>query len=187
MKTLLTSLVILLLTMVSCKENPVERTSSHYFPLEIGNEWIYEFFGDTTETLNQTVTGTMIINKLNYYILVSSNYNGTNIVGKVDTFYIRNADGMKFYEYRPSGETLYLDFSDNITDSVYIHTYKTEDLAFFDLKIGRFSNCKLVEDFAFARDGGSSRIYAKGVGLIRIGWFRGELQLKSAKINGKKY
>lgn len=182
MKTLLISLVILLLTMVSCKENPVESTSSHYFPLEIGNEWIYESYADTNITLNLRVTGLMKMNNLNYFILVSANFNRTNKVGKEDTIFIRSSNGMKFYEYHPSGETLYLDFSDNVTDSTYINTYKTEVLAYYDLKIGRYSNCKRVEDLGFVYDAGSSRIFAKEVGLIHKGWFRGELNLKSVKI-----
>ena len=66
-------------TTIVIKHLPIDPDLFNWYPLAVGNKWIYdyEFFGDTLETgtIVQEVTGDTIINNQQYFILNnSSNY-----------------------------------------------------------------------------------------------------------------
>ncbi len=156
-----------------------------YFPLQVGNQWYYEVDSDTVQ-LYTKVTGKTTKDGREYYILDYVQRQGPGSVGPEKTMYLRSPDGLKIYEYKNNTEKLYRNFSEVIADTNYIKKYITSRRDYVDIPIGRFNDIINVTDVGFERDAGGTMDYAKGVGLIRAGWFRGVYYLKYAKVNGKE-
>ena len=198
MKATIIILLTVILSLISCKDdNPTDKkefqiinaniTSNSFFPLAVGNEWVYDYIIIDTNLQHIKITGKIVLKDQEYFVCTSTLFNKDKTIDYENTFYVRTNDGMKFYEFKDSSESLILDFSDNITDSIYKLNYKTIDIPYLDLPFGRFNNCKRIETtIAFASEGISST-YASGIGLIRSAWFKGRLELIKARINNKDY
>ncbi len=98
---------------------------------------------------------------------------------------VRVSESSKLVQYIEDEEKLYRDFSDTINDINYKNEFETSNAANIDLPIGRFNDCKMVTNYNDMEP--SFWFYAKGIGLIKYGWFRGEYHLISAKINNRNY
>ena len=180
---------IFIIALFSCDSSqPIEQdnTETSYFPLQVGNEWIYEVDRDTVQ-LYTKVTGKTTKNDREYFILNYVQYQGPGKVSEEKTMYLRSPDGKKIYQYENDAETLFRDFSEVITDTNYTNKYITSKRDYIDIPIGRFNDVINVRAVGFDRDAGASMDYAKRVGLIRAGWCRGSFHLKYAKVNGKVY
>ncbi|MCE5305587.1 MAG: hypothetical protein ABFD00_09600 [Chloroherpetonaceae bacterium] len=192
------SLALLMLFAVSCKQEPatIEEdkyineviSDTSYFPLDIGNEWIYDISYDTVN-IHLKVIDSAYFNSLKYSVVLCENYQGKFAPVNLDTMYLRTTDGIKFYRYINGAERLYLDFSQDFTDSIKGIKYSVSipensygiPTGVYSIPLGEFQDCKKIESIEV-----EPRIYisAKGIGMISFTWFKGKATLIYAKING---
>jgi len=181
-------LAIFIIAFFSCDSNQTteqNNTEASYFPLQVGNEWIYGVLNDTVE-IYMKITETINLNNREYYTLAYTSTRGKGKVSEEEKMYLRSPDGLKIYQYENDTETLYRDFSDIITDSSYKEKFTTTYVPYKDLQMGRFNDVKSVREIDFQYDSGFIYYYAKGIGFIGQVWFRGNYYLKYAKVNGKE-
>lgn len=186
--------ILLLLILVSCKqEAPTENTllspEDSFLPLQVGNEWIYNYhYGNTDTTKYIKVIGTKNINNNDYFIVVN------NIHVELDTNYIRTEDGLKYYFYKENNDYIYRFFKDTTikrVDSYTIYDIKSkfhsESIDTVDSDIGKHSSYMEVEEGTIENDGGTIFYYVEGIGLVYSYWFIGNISLVYAKVNNVEY
>lgn len=186
-------LILLTLSIVSCKQkSPTENTllspDGSYLPLQVGNEWIYNYhFGNTDTTKYIKVIGTKKINNNDYFIVV-------NNIHFLDTNYLRTKDGLKYYIYKENKDFIFRIFKDTIIekeDSYDIYAIKSkiqiESSSIVRTGVGKYSNYIEVEEGEIALDGGTMFYYVKDIGLVYSLWPFGNISLVYAKVNDVEY
>lgn len=201
MKTnILTFALIAIFSLSACSEEHVVKNNnsnvlfthqitgdSTFFPLNIGNKWIYRMimFSDTTE-LTTEITGIESINSTDYFVVKSNTgcFNCNNI-GVQSISYIRRNDYKTFLKLMDNLEYPYRCFTDTSISfdncPELIQTYM-EIRDSITVPAGIFNSILLTEG------SGSEPFqyyYAKGAGMIKKFWMKGYMELIYAEINGK--
>ncbi len=123
-----TASLILVIIIACCKKrNPIESNfSENYFPLQIGNEWTFEFpiwtpsSGDTLVTVDYKIITTKKVNGKTYYCF---NYGmpffpDNWIIESIDSVFIRQNEKGDILLLIDGSEWLYFDFDASMLDSL---------------------------------------------------------------------
>jgi hypothetical protein len=146
-----------------------------YFPLQVGNTWIYRYNNRliTNDYVVQTITGAEMHNGLTYYV-VTDTYPGPSVVAK-----LRGDNNGVIYAFTGSGEQVYIDPNNTKSAGRY-----TGLLGTFDNSIV-FNSIQGLESI--------STTYVAGIGMVSTtsslmtgssGGFDGGLDLIEARIDG---
>ena len=188
----------ILMLMNACNEstvnydNNVVQSEKSYIPLQVGNEWYYKryFLSDSLIVYSKVINSVKIANEKYYTIKFSNlflcNYSYSQI-GIDSTILLRTPDGITYYQYINGADRLYRIFKDttisesefndlmvtNLNSQYVTHT-QIGDLILSLVEVGGGSEPALYD-------------YAKGLGLVKLGWFKGYCELIYAKIDGKIY
>jgi len=189
MKILKGLLIIISLTAVTCNrdKSPVlPDDTAEYFPLQVGNNWVYKSSLDNAEW-NYEITDTKIIGTNIYYELVRTFPDGTK-----DTNYFRRSEDNVIQIYYEGKDHLYIDFNKPLNEAWntfgdYYGYIRQRDIR-TDVDAGQFTNVtEVVFDSKSSSDLYEFNHYAAGAGVVRSMRFRFELTLKKALINGVSF
>ncbi len=186
------ALAILAMIEFSCEHNTPnspEEAGLGYFPMKVGNHWIYESAIPQSDwAFELKIVGTTHISGKKYFIFEKRNLDS----GFVDsTLYRADEDG-KIHIYKEGQERLYIDFALAAGESWPSYLGYTGEISqkngSREVPAGAFENCVGVFfDAPDSVDEELNNIYAPGVGLIETSGFRFVLQLKSAVVNGVEF
>lgn len=180
-------------TNIICKNQQLGDSLYLYFPMSIGNEWVYYYeepgIEDTIPSVFYRIIDTLSINKKPYFVFeVDSTYH---------EYYYSDSLGHVF-RYIDGNEILWFDFNIALKDTYQIdipslNLYYNVTLfgknEIVQNRAGRFENCLwFLFDNPHQSDDAFELYFAKNVGIVErflphaIG-----LQLYSAKVDGKIY
>ncbi len=186
MKSHIVSLLSVLLVLTSCDQlpNDPETAGFGYFPLKVGNHWVYSLSNFDFVQFYEIV-GTTEIGAHEYFIFEVRAGSGA----QVDSLFFREAAPGKIYTNFLGEDVLYIDFTRDVgktwqSFSEYIGVIQKSH---FQLRVpaGNFENCiEVFFDYPPAIDDEIWQVYAPGVGLVETRGQIGSLQLISAIVNG---
>jgi hypothetical protein len=185
-------LFVLSILCVSCNKNnsnpltPSESnaTVADYFPLSVGNYWIYEFYS-ADSTLNFTDQNTIdsiyiekdtLLNGQTYKVLKGSLFQSTTFV-RDSSDYIVTADGVKlfslnanngttFEQYNPEGDSIFIvSWKMMNSDSIFICPNAQYLSKYAIGTVNSPNNAQFKERTVF-------RVYTKDIGMVgrRANW-----------------
>ena len=198
-----------------CKKNPTEPDkpttediNSSLFPLQMGNEWVFEFpywtpwSGDTTATNNCKIISSKMLNGKKYYAFDNAlpffPYHPILkelIGGNVDTIFVRQNENGDIMLLVDDSEWLYFSFNTELLDSLVRTKIKNADY-FFQIEstndtvntpIGSFDKCLRIFNY-FPRIKGTEHYiwFAPGYGPIKIYYPELDVTYQLVKINIQK-
>ena len=155
--------------------------AARYMPLEVGNEWVYDFgLENNRQTQTIRVTGTQEFAGKTWYT-VREFFDGKE---QADTLHLRTEGSTLLLYHTRLGQVMKLvDFAQTQVDSSspevsYVstahHTQVVGDRT--------WENCVVTSSGYVDAEVAT---YAPNVGLIQSFWFRGRKELVRARINGK--
>lgn len=179
-----------------------ESSAEGYFPLQIGNEWTFEFpiwtpsSGDTLVTENYNITKKKQINGREYYGFSYKNgmpfFPGNWIIENLDTIFIRQNEEEDIMILVDDSEWLYFTFNTELLDSLIRTKIRNVDYFFmvesFDDKvntpIGLFDKCYKILNYFPAIKGTEHYIwFAPGYGPVKIYYPELDVTYQLVKIN----
>jgi hypothetical protein len=167
--------------------------TQYYFPLQVGNEWIYYFAEsgviDTTPSIFYFVFDTVSFDRKKYFAY------GENL--NYPEYYRPDSLG-HIFRYIDGNEILWFDFTKAVGDSYQIdlpslnqhyHVRVLERNAIVENRAGRFENCiRLFFDDPHQVDDAFELWFAENVGIVKRFLPHAVIeQLCSAKVDGKIY
>lgn len=184
-KTFLMIFIGLLSVMSSCDNNPVAHERfTNYFPLQIGNEWTFQFpvwtpsSGDTLTSLDYKIIKKKEVNGKEYYGFNRRMpfFPHNRIIEGLDTIFVRQNESGDIMLLADSTEYLYFVFTleeDTLVRSEIKEVryfYATESInETVDTPIGKFQNCYIIFNYFPQIKGTEHRIYfAPGYGPVKI-------------------
>jgi hypothetical protein len=186
MNKLIKILLLVLLLITSCVDertgivNPDEVS---YFPMQVGNRWIYE-----SDSLDLTIeiTGIKILNAFAYFEFIKT-YDG-----EMDTMFCKAMSDERIYIFFNGTDELLIDFQSpegEIWQSFgeFFSKVNRRELS-VQTTAGNFENViEIFTDNTQLSDLYEFNKYAPEVGLIETIGFRRMFRLKSARVNGVTY
>lgn len=208
-------LISFILLNSGCKKNPTEpdnpaaeNISYSFFPLQLGNEWVFEFpywtpwSGDTTATTNYKIIGSKILNGEKYYAFDNAlpffpyhPFVKELIGADIDTIFIRQNEKGDVMLLVDDSEWLYFTFNTSLVDSLVRLKIKNADY-FFQIEsisdtvnthVGSFDKCLRIFNY-FPRIKGTEHYiwFAPGYGPIKIYYPELNVTYQLVKINTQK-
>ncbi len=94
------------------QETPTDSTSYAYYPLEVGNYWVYSWYNFPNDTVRiKHVIDTAIINGMSYFLIVDSIFRFNNKFLRTDTTFVRYSADNTIVERVRDSERVYIDFN----------------------------------------------------------------------------
>ncbi|MCI0530372.1 MAG: hypothetical protein L0Y74_00235, partial [candidate division Zixibacteria bacterium] len=179
-----------------CNDTPFSPGETGFFPLNVGNTWIYESdsdrFGPPFENKVEIV-GVSNIAGRSYFVFETIYHSTSTIPAYRDTCYYRSDGEGKIFGFREGEEFLYIDFNREVNEKwqsrgEYIGVIQGKN-KIVEVPAGRFTNVTQVYfDIPQYVDDEFCENYAPGVGRLDISCLFGvPMYLKSARIDGKHY
>ena len=175
-----------LLFFTTCSEERIgiiESANVSYFPMQVGNKWVYE-----SSSLDMTVeiTGLIIHNIYAYYEFIKT-YDG-----EVDTVLCRASQYEKVFIFFGNSDELLIDFqrAEGETWQSFDHFYAKVNRRGLSVQTtaGNFENViEIFSDNTQSSDLYEFNRYAPEVGLVETIGFRRMFKLKRAYVNGVNY
>jgi hypothetical protein len=185
----ISSIIFAIVFLLSCNDDPVNPPDdqsmfdSSYFPLHVGNEWVYEvdfYYG--LDTVHHKIFGKENIDGVIYYSL-KREFSSRSILREniIDTVFVRPFNENQINYLYEGKDTLFIDFQNNfkrVNQNYLVHnqdSISVKGIKYYNLKVLILD----VIEQIFSH-------YAKGIGMVyRIdhGYVH---HLIYAKINGKE-
>ncbi len=193
MKNLIYVLLAFLIVFSACEKdetnepevNSPQELASNFYPLKVGNKWIYQSYRSDSLDLNYEsysidtieVIGDTLVNGVMYYHVEGYTYGNMPYSKylKVTDNYIVDIDGVKQLSILDNGEVLrdYLEFQANSTDTLYfgqrtmVDFYDTVNIALgaFETINARYTAYMIHDDFTTPHH--LDRLYARDIGPIK--------------------
>ena len=190
---------------LSCDNIEGPENSNNYFPLQIGNEWTFQFpywtswSGDTIATNNSKIITSKILNGKKYYGFDNSMpffpyhpFLKELIGADIDTIFIRQNEKGDIMLLVDNSEWLYFTFNPSLQDSLVRIKIKNAEYGFYiesfndtvSTPFGFFNNCYRILNYFPAIVGTEHIIwFAPGYGPVKIYYPELNVTYQLVKIN----
>lgn len=183
--------------LISCNEddeNIYVNMKNTYLPLHFGNEWHYKSSNEFDSTIYiSKITNFVKQGKYCYFeITTDRHYKPGASDNQTEKIYLRTPDGINYYCFVDGRDYIYRIFKDiSISKGTYKNDILVGSISPEDYQVqtlaGTFSGICNVEVGETSMDVGIFKKYAKGIGLIQTGWFRGQNTLIYARVDRNEY
>lgn len=145
--------ILLIFLLLGCKQSaepkPVNNTTAYdtWYPLEVGNYWIYIITGSSQDTTKKVyVKDTITFGGNLYYLVEEHNFDNIHKKSKIDTLYLRFPTQDILHWYKNSKDSLYIDFTKFVPSipGTPIPGYKLKYPSFDSTFLGSFDSCMEV-------------------------------------------
>jgi uncharacterized protein YxeA len=196
MKNIFT-IIVSFIFLLSCSEDDEKvyvDMNNTYLPLNLGNEWHYKSTNEIDSTIYISKITNYVKQGKNCYFEMTTDrhYKPGASNNETEKIYLRTSDGINYFSFVNGREYIYRIFKDiSISEGTYRNEIQTSKILPDEFKVqtlaGTFSDICNIEVGETSFDVGIFKKYAKGIGLIETGWFRGQNTLIYARVNGYEY
>lgn len=163
-------------------ENPRASVAEKFFPLHIGNSWVFTTTENQVGIMNLDVRRVETINNTKYFVVEqSSNIYRYAIIPR---YYRTEDDKVYQYDEEKKKERVVIDFGSEEPNNDQYRYYVTARGEIITVPAGIFTVTSTIAP-ATMFDGASTDDYAENIGLVQTSFFRGRYMLHHATINGK--